>query len=136
MTITAAPLARGRLLAGAALNEIDREHQHRTAKPDPVEHVGAREGVRRNEDRQRRGAEGDAHRQRQRREGKADDAGGADEDAENIAGELPGDQPGAPCISMLGSITNRNGMKNVLQPTITAVQPVVQPDTRAILAAA
>ena len=41
-----------------------------------------------------------------------------------------------PCISRLGSSTNRNGMKNVLQPTTTAVQPVVQPDTRAILAAA
>ena len=39
-------------------------------------------------------------------------------------------------MSMLGSVTNRNGMKNVLQPTTTAVQPVVQPETRAILAAA
>ena len=45
-------------------------------------------------------------------------------------------EPAVSFISMLGSVTNRNGMKNVLQPTTTAVQPVVQPDTRAILAAA
>ncbi len=69
-------------------------------------------------------------------EGKADDAGGADEDAENVAREIPGDHSQVSFISMLGSVTNRNGMKNVLQPTIAAVQPVVQPDTRAILAAA
>ena len=88
------------------------------------------------QDRQRRGAERDPHRQRQRAERKADDAGGADKNAENIAREVPGDRSQVSFISMLGSITNRNGMKNVLQPTITAIQPVVQPDTRAMLAAA
>ena len=41
-----------------------------------------------------------------------------------------------PVISSAGSITNKNGMKNVLQPTATAVQPVLHPDSLAIFAAA
>ena len=38
-------------------------------------------------------------------------------------------------VSRLGVSTNRNG-RNVLQPTTHAIQPVVQPWVRAILAAA
>ena len=58
----------------------------RAAKPDPIQHLGAGEGVLRDQDRQRRRAEGDPHRQRQRPEGKADHCRGADEDAEDDCG--------------------------------------------------
>src|SRR5215510_8046497 len=41
-----------------------------------------------------------------------------------------------PSIIRLGVSTNRNGRTKVLQPTAQAIQPVVQPSVRAILAAA
>jgi hypothetical protein len=39
-------------------------------------------------------------------------------------------------ISRLGVSTNKNGRRKVLQPTTQAIQPVVQPSVRAMLAAA
>src|SRR4029079_15798942 len=41
-----------------------------------------------------------------------------------------------PSISSDGVSTNRNGRRNVLQPTTQATQPVVQPSVRALFAAA
>ena len=82
----------GRLLCRAALYEVDRQHGDRAAETNPVEQVGARESVLRDQDRQCRGAEGNAQRYRQRTKGEADDAGGAYENTEDVAGEIPCDR--------------------------------------------
>src|SRR5438270_13156502 len=76
-------------LAAPATGELVAGEGHAAAEAQPVENAGAREGVRRDQDGERRRAEEHAHPHAERSEGEADHGRRAGKDAEEVAREVP-----------------------------------------------